>query len=55
MDEPSPKLSQEEREALPETVKRYILALENELDSLKRRLQSNEGELRRKRFAYWNR
>lgn len=55
MDGHDTKLSQEELNVLPESVKRYILALETELDSLKQLLSSNEDELRRKRFAYWNR
>jgi hypothetical protein len=55
MDLPSAKLSPEERNALPENVRAYILALEAELNSLKQSLHSNDDELRRKRFAYWKR
>jgi len=41
--------------ALPESVKNYILALETELDAFQRRLSNNEAELNRKRHAYWGR
>jgi hypothetical protein len=48
-------LSTEERNDLPEKVRNYIAALESELKSLKQSLNSNNDELRRKRYAYWNR
>jgi hypothetical protein len=50
-----PRLSPEERIALPDKVKNYISALEDQLKSLEQSLHRNNDELRRKRFAYWNR
>jgi hypothetical protein len=49
------QLSPEERNALPDKVKNYISALENELESLAQSLNHNDDELRRKRHAFWGR
>ncbi len=52
MDAPSAKLSQEELNAFPENVRKYILVLEAELDSLKLSLNSNHAEPQRKHYSY---
>jgi hypothetical protein len=48
-------LTSEELEALPSRAREYIAALEKRLESYRNTLDSTADELRRKRFAYWNR
>jgi hypothetical protein len=48
-------LTREEIDALPDKVKNYIYALEMQLNKLASRGNDNSDELRRKRYAYWNR
>lgn len=48
-------LTPAEREALPDKVRQYISALEARLESLAGTLHTSNDELRKKRFAYWNR
>ena len=45
----------EERSSLPDKIRNYIEALESELKSLKQSQNSEDDELRRKRYAYWKR
>ena len=54
MNEATPfKPTQEQLDALPEGVRKYILALERKLSDQGLTLHRNEDELRRKRHAYW--
>lgn len=47
-------LTTEEFKALPEKVREYIAALEAEVYSYRQTLQKTNDELRRKRFAFWD-
>jgi hypothetical protein len=49
------QLSPEEKNALPDKVKKHIAALEGELKALTQTLSRDSDELRRKRYAYWKR
>jgi hypothetical protein len=50
-----PRFSSEEWSALPDKAKEYIFALESELKTLTQKSSCDNDELRRKRYAYWNR
>jgi hypothetical protein len=49
------QLSPEDRNALPDNVRKYISALERKLQSLTQTLDNQDDELRKKRYAYWKR
>lgn len=49
------QLTPEERSALPDKIRHYISALEQELEDLKHQTKRDSEELRRKRHAYWKR
>jgi hypothetical protein len=44
----------DELNAIPETVRKYISALEEKVGLLTDNLNRQEDELRRKRYAYWD-
>jgi hypothetical protein len=48
-------LTPQERNELPDKARRYIAALEKKINKQRRELDTTGDELRRKRFAYWNR
>jgi hypothetical protein len=52
---PELTLTADERNALPEKARQYISALEAQLDSYDRTLNTTNDELRKKRFSHWNR
>jgi hypothetical protein len=47
-------LTPAEREALSDKVRQYISTLEARLDAYSHTLNTTSDELRKKRFAYWN-
>lgn len=49
------QLTPEERTALPDKIRNYISALEQEVEDLKHQTHRDSEELRRKRHAYWKR
>jgi hypothetical protein len=48
-------LSAEDREALPDKVRKYISSLESKLHEYEQSLTHTKDQLRRKNFAYWKR
>ena len=49
------QLTAQERQELPERARKYISALERQVEEYKHTMSSQKDELRRKRYSYWNR